>query len=260
MLAAMRGRRQAASDSKHRLPSQSRSRGRLASVPRFSIDKTMAKAAKAAEADAAEVIAAVRAASEADRRQPIVWITSNAYFPPLREVGSADLYYSGSFWNPSYSWMAYAETFEECLEAANIYLGSPEYDNCLYCVDMRLWQFRDDLEAEEADSLDEEWQPAKVCDSCAESAVLADEAFCPSCKPLPAEPYAWPGGYPIGYLVDDGEFLCADCVNDPANPVHRHGQADGWRIEGYSILEEAEEGSDILCAHCGRILLAGQDD
>lgn len=229
-------------------------------MPRFSVDKTMAKAAKAAEADAAQVIAAVREASEADRRQPIVWITSNTYMPPLREIGSAEDWYSGSFWNPSYGWIAYVEAFEESLEAANIYLGSPEYDNCLYCVDMRLWQFRDDLDdLDDAESLDDEWQPAKVCESCAEAAVLADEKLCPKCKPAHAEAYAWPGGYPIGYLVDDGEYLCADCVNDPSNPVHRGGNADGWRIEGFAVLEGSEADYDdmpILCAHCGRKILS----
>jgi hypothetical protein len=72
-----------------------------------------------------------------------------------------------------------------------------------------------------------------------------------------AEPFAWPGGYPIGYLVDDGEYLCAWCVNDPSNPVHVGGEADGWRVEGLAVLEGSVEDYDgaVVCAHCGRVLV-----
>lgn len=73
----------------------------------------------------------------------------------------------------------------------------------------------------------------------------------------PAPRYAWPGGYPIGYVVDDAEYLCADCVNDPTNPVHAGGDADGWRLEGFDVLEGGEQDHDgpIHCAHCERALL-----
>lgn len=68
-----------------------------------------------------------------------------------------------------------------------------------------------------------------------------------------AEPYAWPGGYPIGYVCDDGELLCAGCVNDSTNPVHVGGEADGWRIEGADVLYESETGEE--CAHCTKVLI-----
>lgn len=64
---------------------------------------------------------------------------------------------------------------------------------------------------------------------------------------LPA--YAWPGGYPLLYVLDDGESLCSDCVNDPSNPIHEGGEPDGWRLEGCEIHWE---GSPATCAHCGR--------
>lgn len=77
----------------------------------------------------------------------------------------------------------------------------------------------------------------------------------------PAEPYAWPGGYPIGYLTDDGEHLCAACVNDPSNPVHFGGDGDGWRIDALDVLEGTAEDYDgpIACAHCGAVLVAEED-
>jgi hypothetical protein len=73
----------------------------------------------------------------------------------------------------------------------------------------------------------------------------------------PADHYAFPGGYPIGYLVDDGEYLCASCVNDSDNPVHMGGDADGWRVEGLQVLEGSPEDYDgpVSCAHCGRPLV-----
>lgn len=76
-----------------------------------------------------------------------------------------------------------------------------------------------------------------------------------------AESHAWPGGYPIGYVTSDGEYLCADCVNDPTNPVHVAGEpADEWLIIGFDVLEEApEDGSPINCGHCYKVLLQGDE-
>lgn len=66
---------------------------------------------------------------------------------------------------------------------------------------------------------------------------------------LPA--YAWPGGYPIFYVVDDGESLCPECVNDPSNPVHEDAPNDGWRIVGYDINYEDAQ---LYCAHCNKCI------
>ena len=73
----------------------------------------------------------------------------------------------------------------------------------------------------------------------------------------PADAYAWPGGYPIGYVCDDGEYLCARCVNDQTNPVHTGGDADGWRLEGLDVLEGSAEdyGGPGHCAHCNALLV-----
>jgi hypothetical protein len=73
----------------------------------------------------------------------------------------------------------------------------------------------------------------------------------------PAEKYTGLGSYPIGYFMDDGECLCASCVNDPSNPVHSGGEADGWRLEGLEALAGSSldyEGA-VLCAHCSFVLV-----
>jgi len=46
-------------------------------------------------------------------------------------------------------------------------------------------------------------------------------------------PYAFPGGYQINAIMDDGEMMCHECVCDPSSPVHIGGERDGWRIEGF---------------------------
>jgi hypothetical protein len=69
--------------------------------------------------------------------------------------------------------------------------------------------------------------------------------------------YAWPGGYPMAAVMDDGELLCHECFIDSSNPVHMGGEADGWRVEGAIVLEgDEEDHGDCHCAHCGRDILA----
>ena len=58
-------------------------------------------------------------------------------------------------------------------------------------------------------------------------------------------PYAWPGGYQLIHLMDDGEVLCNKCIQD--KEVHEGGEADGWRYEGSDIHWEGES---LYCAHC----------
>lgn len=86
-------------------------------------------------------------------------------------------------------------------------------------------------------------------EDCAKRVGMRDEGILAGLWPA----HAWPGGYPIGYGTDDGEYLCAECLDDPTNPVHFGGDADGWRIDWADVLEEAE--TDITCAHCAKVLL-----
>ncbi len=71
---------------------------------------------------------------------------------------------------------------------------------------------------------------------------------------------AWPGGYPIYYIMDDGEYMCAKCVNNEAE-VHfgsvEDSRADGWRVEGYHV---AYEGPDTYCCHCNTTLETAYGD
>jgi hypothetical protein len=61
--------------------------------------------------------------------------------------------------------------------------------------------------------------------------------------------YAWPGGYPMYFLADDGETLSFEAVRQEWRQVvysHLHDLRDGWHIEGCGI--NWEDG-DMICAH-----------
>jgi hypothetical protein len=66
-------------------------------------------------------------------------------------------------------------------------------------------------------------------------------------------PYAWPGGYPLFFLTDEGEALSFEALDEPdvTEAIERaieHGLRDGWRVVGVAINWED---SDLRCAHTG---------
>jgi hypothetical protein len=64
---------------------------------------------------------------------------------------------------------------------------------------------------------------------------------------LVAQPYAWPGGYPLYAIANDGEALCKDCCKDERQQIATTTGADGW---GIAALAVNWEDSDLRCAHC----------
>lgn len=68
--------------------------------------------------------------------------------------------------------------------------------------------------------------------------------------------HAWPGGYTIVYVCDDGDNLCAPCMNNGDNPVHFAGESDGWKIIDAYLAEEvdSEPGEQVVCAHCNTVI------
>lgn len=68
---------------------------------------------------------------------------------------------------------------------------------------------------------------------------------------LARQRWAWPGGYEIFFITDDGGTLCAPCVAgswleliQDANP------GDGWYIDGFSHTGEIDDPE--TCDHCYR--------
>jgi len=65
--------------------------------------------------------------------------------------------------------------------------------------------------------------------------------------------YAWPGGYPLFYLVRDGEALCPACVNAEIERIMDVvlGEDTGadWDVVGRDVNWED---SSLFCAHCNK--------
>lgn len=64
-------------------------------------------------------------------------------------------------------------------------------------------------------------------------------------------PYAWPGGYPLIYIMYDGEVLCHKCIKDNyklvAKATHDKDKS-GW---GFQCADINWEDNNCYCAHCG---------
>jgi hypothetical protein len=71
---------------------------------------------------------------------------------------------------------------------------------------------------------------------------------------LRAGAYAWPGGYPLFFIANDGEAICFSCGKTEfsaiANSIATLA-ADGWNIIACEINYE---NSSLDCAHCSAII------
>ena len=69
------------------------------------------------------------------------------------------------------------------------------------------------------------------------------------------EMYAWPGGYPLVLVMDDGAVLCPVCVASEYRQIsqaHREKHGNGWKPMGLMIIEAEED--DVTCAHCDALI------
>ena len=68
---------------------------------------------------------------------------------------------------------------------------------------------------------------------------------------LRSGPFAWPGGYPLYFITDDGAALSFDAVRENLRPVIwsiRNGVNDGWRVVGCDVNWED---ASLFCDHTG---------
>ncbi|HZZ17163.1 MAG TPA: hypothetical protein VFE08_14510 [Candidatus Sulfotelmatobacter sp.] len=97
---------------------------------------------------------------------PVVWITGNSYMPPLRSIAQAEYVYNAENNDDGELFAFLVELIEDHLSAANVAMESPEYDNALYVVDLKRWQYRDDDDVHdgtaEYDDLNDEWEPVDI--------------------------------------------------------------------------------------------------
>ena len=63
--------------------------------------------------------------------------------------------------------------------------------------------------------------------------------------------FAWPGGYPLFLVANDGGALCIDCSRTEYRQI-AHDTVKGWRT-GWDITgaDVNWEDPDLTCDHCG---------
>lgn len=64
--------------------------------------------------------------------------------------------------------------------------------------------------------------------------------------------HAWPGGYPLYFITDDGEALSFEGARQNIRSIVdsiAHKTNDGWRIVAIDVNWDD---SELLCAHTGK--------
>jgi hypothetical protein len=80
--------------------------------------------------------------------------------------------------------------------------------------------------------------------------ALEDEGLKPTLVRREWTKYAWPGGYPIFYIVKDGGCLCADCSNGNMDKTLDPDDQD-WYIMACDINWEDPT---LYCDNCAKFI------
>ena len=70
--------------------------------------------------------------------------------------------------------------------------------------------------------------------------------------------YAWPGGYELYAVTDDGGTLCAPCVVTEWDTITASDPGDGWYIVAWDHTGNTDDG--VTCDHCARVVQEPWDD
>jgi hypothetical protein len=64
--------------------------------------------------------------------------------------------------------------------------------------------------------------------------------------------YAWPGGYPLFIVCNDGACLCTDCAKKEFNQI-AHDTVKGWKTGWNAIGADINwEDTSLYCDNCGK--------
>lgn len=69
------------------------------------------------------------------------------------------------------------------------------------------------------------------------------------------ERYAWPGGYALALLMNDGGTLCPDCVSSEFHLIavaSRDKLDNGWRP--VAVIFESHSDDSCECDHCAKTI------
>ena len=84
-------------------------------------------------------------------------------------------------------------------------------------------------------------------------------------RALRAGPYAWPGGYPLFFICDDGGALCSACAKRDAKLVMgaiRDSRTNGWPARGWLVVGQAInwEDNSMFCDGCNEQIESAYGD
>lgn len=77
---------------------------------------------------------------------PVVTLTSNSYMPPIRDYAEVERLWTLDNGDVFETFM---ETFEQKLNEYNFIVGSPDYDNMLYGIDLNRWTVTNNVDDED---------------------------------------------------------------------------------------------------------------
>ena len=70
--------------------------------------------------------------------------------------------------------------------------------------------------------------------------------------------YAWPGGYLMVAVTNDGGTICPDCIREDYRQYYvstRDYERDGWNVQGIFLIEgDGEIEGPMYCDNCGKDL------
>lgn len=103
---------------------------------------------------ASSIAAQITSAARGSGTDPIAWVTGNSYMPPLRSFTAAEQVYQADPDGEDFAYLA--EQVERQLGEAGVALECPDYDNALYAVDLRRFEYEEDPDGE---TLQADWKP-----------------------------------------------------------------------------------------------------
>jgi hypothetical protein len=115
---------------------------------------------EAAVQQAGKLIARDVIAPVAREGGPVVWLTSNSYMPPIRDLPEVERVWNADDTGEFFPLLI--ESIERTLDEEKVLMEAPEYDNALYVVDLTRWEYIDEDELPEdifEKGLDAEWRP-----------------------------------------------------------------------------------------------------
>ena len=78
-------------------------------------------------------------------------------------------------------------------------------------------------------------------------------------KDIIRHPYAWPGGYELVAITDDGGCLCHKCLAKNYRTIIDSSRGDGWHVVAHDMT--CNWGNPMQCDNCnGWILPSGMDE